>query len=250
LSNQDKKQILDTSQELFEVKADDDGMYRCQTCNFETKYNQNLHAHFRTLKHISNVDNTDSSMNLEKSVVKDKGDQNIRKSIGEGTYKCEACKFETKYSQNLQAHFTTLKHIANTEEPSKEESEDISDDDQAGDITKEIFKTSGPSILDENDILVCTSCNFEGKNRKSISTHWAWNPNCKKGDFTIKPANDFDNKTNDTNDDEESFFCGQCKKDFDNSRDYRAHQRIGCDKVTGSETPKKICQITRRHKFR
>jgi len=61
----------------------------------------------------------------------------------------------------------------------------------------------------------------------------------KKGDFTIKPAYDFDNKINDTNDDEESFFCGQCKKDFDNSRDYRAHQRIGCDKVTGSETPKK-----------
>merc|ERR550532_2022594 len=99
-------------------------------------------------------------MKLEKSIVKDKGgkgEQNIRKSIGEGTYKCEACKFETKYSQNLQAHFTTLKHIANTEEPSKEKSEDISDDNQAGDITKEIFKTSGPSILDGNDTLVCTS---------------------------------------------------------------------------------------------
>jgi hypothetical protein len=69
--------------------------------------------------------------------------------------------------------------------------------------------------------------------------HWTWNPNCKKGDFTIKPAYDFDNKINDTTAEEESFFCGQCKKDFDSSRDYRAHQRIGCDSVTGSETPKK-----------
>ena len=237
-----EKQVLDKSQELFEVKADGNGMYRCHTCNFETKYNQNLHAHFRTLKHISNIDNTDSSMKLKKSVVKDKGgkgDQNIRKSIGEGTYKCETCKFETKYSQNLQAHFTTLKHIANTEKPSKEKSEDISDDGPAADISKEVFKTSGPSILDENDILVCTSCNFEGKNRKSISVHWTWHPDCKKGDFTIKPAYDFDNKINDTNDEEESFFCGQCKKDLGNSRDYRAHQRIGCDNVKENCTLKK-----------
>jgi hypothetical protein len=32
---------------------------------------------------------------------------------GDGTYRCEACNFETKYSQNLQAHFKTLKHLGN-----------------------------------------------------------------------------------------------------------------------------------------
>ena len=35
-------------------------------------------------------------------------------NAGDGTYRCEACNFETKYSQNLQAHFKTLKHLGNT----------------------------------------------------------------------------------------------------------------------------------------
>ena len=34
-------------------------------------------------------------------------------------YKCDPCNFETKYSQNLEAHFKSLKHIANTDNPSK-----------------------------------------------------------------------------------------------------------------------------------
>ena len=34
-------------------------------------------------------------------------------NAGDGTYRCEACNFETKYSQNLQAHFKTLKHLGN-----------------------------------------------------------------------------------------------------------------------------------------
>ena len=35
-------------------------------------------------------------------------------NAGDGTYRCEACNFETKYSQNLQAHFKTLKHLGKT----------------------------------------------------------------------------------------------------------------------------------------
>merc|ERR1740129_1368876 len=35
-------------------------------------------------------------------------------NAGDGTYKCLPCNFETKYSQNLQAHFKTLKHLGNT----------------------------------------------------------------------------------------------------------------------------------------
>ena len=40
------------------------------------------------------------------------------------------------------------------------------------------------NIVQEDEILVCNSCNFKGKNRKSISVHWIWNPDCKKGDYT------------------------------------------------------------------
>ena len=40
-------------------------------------------------------------------------------SLGDRIYKCDPCKFETKYSQNLEAHFKSLKHIANTDNPSK-----------------------------------------------------------------------------------------------------------------------------------
>ena len=32
-----------------------DGLYRCETCNFDTKYSQNLHAHFRSQKHLVNT---------------------------------------------------------------------------------------------------------------------------------------------------------------------------------------------------
>ena len=38
-------------------------------------------------------------------------------SLGDRIYKCDPCKFETKYSQNLEAHFKSLKHIANTDNP-------------------------------------------------------------------------------------------------------------------------------------
>ena len=107
---QTKKSSNDTIQELSEVKADGDGIYRCQACNFSTKYNQNLHAHFRTLKHTKGV----------------------------------------KVDQKLNQDYDSMMNIQ------------------------------------DNEIVVCTSCNFEGKNRKSIAVHWTRNPECRKGEFTKK----------------------------------------------------------------
>ena len=40
---------------------------------------------------------------------------NSSQSIGDGIYKCDPCNFETKWSQSLQAHFKTFKHISNAE---------------------------------------------------------------------------------------------------------------------------------------
>ena len=39
----------------------------------------------------------------------------VNQSISTTAYKCELCNFETKYSQNLSAHFKSLKHINKVE---------------------------------------------------------------------------------------------------------------------------------------
>ena len=45
----------------------------------------------------------------------DESKMNSSQSIGDGIYKCDPCNFETKWSQSLQAHFKTFKHISNAE---------------------------------------------------------------------------------------------------------------------------------------
>merc|ERR1719266_1749255 len=39
----------------------------------------------------------------------------------------------------------------------------------------------------DSEIHVCSTCNFVGKNRKSLGTHWQWNPDCKRGEFSKMP---------------------------------------------------------------
>ena len=102
-------------------KSIGDGIFECEPCHFKTKYSQNYHIHFKSLKHLANTENLDLSY--------DSGDEfngfddqepkikKIRKSIGDGVFKCDLCNFETKYSQNLQAHFRSLKHLSNTDLP-------------------------------------------------------------------------------------------------------------------------------------
>ena len=76
-------------------------------------------------------------------------------SLGDRIYKCDPCKFETKYSQNLEAHFKSLKHIANTDNPSKhttivhEENEFIDAPNQApnGYVEEESYENEGNFIL-------------------------------------------------------------------------------------------------------
>ena len=117
-------------------KSIGDGIYECEPCHFKTKYSQNYHIHFKSLKHLANVANLDLSYdsNIENDTENldlsyDSGDEfngfddqepkikKIRKSIGDGVFKCDLCNFETKYSQNLQAHFRSLKHLSNTDLP-------------------------------------------------------------------------------------------------------------------------------------
>ena len=99
-----------------------DGTYVCDPCNFETKYSGNLQTHFKTQKHLIKTNSLiEDSANItdndfdEHKMNMDEPKMNIRPSIVDGTYVCDPCNFETKYSQNLQAHFKTLKHLGNTE---------------------------------------------------------------------------------------------------------------------------------------
>ena len=94
-----------------------DGIYKCDVCNFESKYSQNLQIHFKSLKHMTNIDAWTLEFTNNETNGFEEPQSNTRKSIGDRVYKCDPCKFETKYSQNLEAHFKSLKHIANTDNP-------------------------------------------------------------------------------------------------------------------------------------
>ena len=100
-------------------KSIGDGAYKCDPCNFETKYSGNLTEHFRTQKHQKNTESEthEEIPNLEFN----KSKVNIRKELIDGEiHRCEPCKFESKWIQSLQAHYKTSKHISNTD-PSNEE---------------------------------------------------------------------------------------------------------------------------------
>ena len=60
--------------------------YVCDPCNFETKYSQNLQAHFKTQKHLTKTNSHEEVPNFE---LFNKSTPKIRKSIGDGAYKCE-----------------------------------------------------------------------------------------------------------------------------------------------------------------
>ena len=56
-----------------------DGLYRCETCNFDTKYSQNLHAHFRSQKHLINTG----------SKIEEFNDENIDETEEYGNMGCQ-----------------------------------------------------------------------------------------------------------------------------------------------------------------
>ena len=45
-----------------------------------------------------------------------------------GKYSCDVCNFETKYGFNLNAHFKSLKHIANTKLSISEDSSPLEEE--------------------------------------------------------------------------------------------------------------------------
>ena len=90
-----------------------DGVYKCDPCNFETKYSGNLKEHFKTQKHLTKTNSStheDPNFEFKESKV----------NIGEEEiHRCEPCNFESKWIQSLQAHYKSSKHISNTD-PSNE----------------------------------------------------------------------------------------------------------------------------------
>ena len=56
-----------------------DGLYRCEICNFDTKYSQNLHAHFRSQKHLVNTG----------SKIEEFNDENIDETEEYGNTGCQ-----------------------------------------------------------------------------------------------------------------------------------------------------------------
>ena len=91
-----------------------DGVYKCDPCNFETKYSGNLKEHFKTQKHLTNTNTSthDEDPNFEFNESK--------VNISEEIHRCEPCNFESKWIQSLQAHYKSSKHISNTD-PSNNE---------------------------------------------------------------------------------------------------------------------------------
>ena len=98
------------------------GIYKCQLCNFETKYSQNLSAHFNTLKHINNKESQTNELNNQLNNL-----DSAKKQLQPGEenrlpFRCDVCNFETKFNSNLKVHFTTQKHITKCAEKSNDAS--------------------------------------------------------------------------------------------------------------------------------
>ena len=114
-------------------QASNSALYRCDVCNFETKYSQNLTGHFKSLKHIANAGPEPEIPEDELKNPESDLDGRIKEldlSIADSLspkYRCETCNFTTKYSSNLTAHFKTQKHISNCEESNEEVIDDYND---------------------------------------------------------------------------------------------------------------------------
>ena len=59
-----------------------DGIYKCDVCNFESQYSQNLQIHFKSLKHMTNIDAWTLEFTNNETNGFEEPKSNIRKSIG------------------------------------------------------------------------------------------------------------------------------------------------------------------------
>ena len=143
-----------------------DGVYKCDPCNFETKYSGNLKEHFKTQKHLSNTNSSTHEDIPNFELINNESTPKIRKSNGDGTYKCDPCNFETKYSGNLTEHFRTQKHLKNTEF----ESQEVLDFENGGQINEP--KVNIRKELIDGEIHRCEPCNFESKWIQSLQAHY------------------------------------------------------------------------------
>ena len=91
-----------------------DGIYKCDVCNFESKYSQNLQIHFKSLKHMTNIDAWTLEFTNNETNDFEEPKSNIRKSIGryhskffvQVWYLVEIIIFFTESS-----HFSVLKSV-------------------------------------------------------------------------------------------------------------------------------------------
>ena len=58
------------------------GIYKCDVCNFESQYSQNLQIHFKSLKHMTNIDAWTLEFTNNETNGFEEPKSNIRNSIG------------------------------------------------------------------------------------------------------------------------------------------------------------------------
>ena len=86
-----------------------DGLYRCEICNFDTKYSQNLHAHFRSQKHLVNTGSKIEEFNDENIDETEEPDMDVENSNGDGKpFKCSSCTSTFTQRGNLLRHIATI----------------------------------------------------------------------------------------------------------------------------------------------
>ena len=86
-----------------------DGLYRCEICNFDTKYSQNLHAHFRSQKHLVNTGSKIEEFHDENIDETEEPDMDVENSNGDGKpFKCSSCTSTFTQRGNLLRHIATI----------------------------------------------------------------------------------------------------------------------------------------------
>ena len=86
-----------------------DGLYRCEICNFDTKYSQNLHAHFRSQKHLVNTGSKIEEFNDENIDETEEPNMDVENSNGDGKpFKCSSCTSTFTQRGNLLRHIATI----------------------------------------------------------------------------------------------------------------------------------------------
>ena len=205
-------------------------------CNFVTKYSQNLDAHFLTLKHIRNSKPKD----LKEDPVLNQSNEIIGDIVAETPDSESPELFVCNRTAELETpQLGASPELAKTRTPQGLKRHISMNHGKNDDSTEnEDFEKS--ELSKETEVLVCSTCNFKGKNRKSISVHWTWNPGCKKGEFSTMPLSHAESQDhlNQSESKETTFKCELCnfetKYNFNLNAHYKTLKHISKSQSNGS----------------